>query len=715
MSSPKRLSAKFPSWAISIALGALYFVGIKPVLAEHDHGACPDYGEYRNVLEKGRLEAQSSSSATSTQSVSRSTTRGAFVYGNVYENYAYKDSNLQKYIGYAVSAEDSGNIEQALNWWLAADEQVQKKDSDLERSYVHSLVLSRMADLNVIRSQHIDVELSADDLPYLNWEEANNLLKQCPSELEWQYSLHRKKFKEASEMLSKRKPTVVGIPWTRSLGTATAPDFISSRAHRDIAILCHVPFPSKWIQPKLMFSLENCQIKGLNSKAEAENRLLLEDALRNYKESTRIRKQQPDNGSNALCIMDLVKSAIIERTLGRPSDSKKSLDDAIARITASAETNLPVYLFVDDIQANLLSSKLFYQLVSRELSSHALKNLSPSHAKVVEDELSHYAPRRWGASVIAAYAAMGDKANTVRVFKVAGKDVFSPDTNKVQIGEERLAIGRALIDVGAFDEFKEFVSAWDLCVLREAPQNIFVQAFNNSALASLYLRRGDRSAVLKYLREFVRSANLLPDGDRSATQVRFDTYSKLCADIEGFSSKVAANSNDAAAIREAEELETLESKIRTLSANSAQRLQTLKCLELSEDLMSTAAGLSSKGKFDEAAKLLDAAIDIRTKNLGASDSQTIDAQIQVARMFIVADRLPQAAKRLELITESMRKAEVKDIDQFRMVLEMYADVLAKTQRTADSDEIYSELRSLKDGNKLAPLEAPLGLETDIRG
>lgn len=704
MSSEKRLSAKFQFAVTGIAVCVLWCSESQAVLAEHEHGTCPDYSQYQNLLDQGKSQVTPSSSPGWTGAPVNIRSRPAYDVGaftHKFEQFSYKDPTLQQYILNGASSEDREDLEDALRWWSAADDRVRNAASSAESDYVHSLLLSRIADLKLVQSQHLSESVVALQLPYLTWQQSHEAaLLDAPNQLMRSYLLKKRRFEEAAEYF-RPLPTKTGKPFSKFLReNRYAVDPTGNRLPHT-SILCHVPFPSNRMQTRLLSSLENCI--GRNPSSEAESKLLLSEALSKYEESIRIRKGQPDNGSNAMCIMDLVKVSIIERALGHSTEAGKALKDAVKRITASAETNLPIYLFVDDVQASLLSSRLFYKLVSRELCTFALKNLTRSHVKVVEDELEHYCPKRWGASVIAAYADMGDKENTIRLFKAVGGDVFSQDANKGQIVEERFAIAQALIDVGAIDEFNEFVSKWETQALSEAPNNISVQAFHDSALASLYLHRGDRYEALRYLREFVRLANLLPAGDRGETQFRFQNFSALLKRIKTLSAKMISP-GDVVAIKEVDELKLLSNEIATLKSQASHRLQKLECLELSDDLVRTAGHLANQGKYDEATKLFDAAIDIRTKNLGAYDSQTVDAQIQVARVLISAERLPSAAKRLELVTTSMRKAKVKDIDQFRMALEMYADVLSKVQQSAESDRIYAELRALVDDKTVPELE-----------
>ena len=704
MSSGKRLSAKLQFAVTGFAVCVLWCSESQTAWAEHEHGACPDYSQYQNLLDQGKSQIAPGSSAGWTGAPVNMRSRPAYMLGaftHTFEQFSYKDPTLQQYILNGASSEDRGDVEDALRWWSAADDRVSNAASSAESDYVHSLLLSRIADLKLVQSQHLRESVVAEQLPYLTWQQSHEAaLLDAPNQLMRSYLLKKRRFEEAAEY-SRSLPAKTGKPFSKVLresGFAVDP---TGKRLPHTSILCHVPFPSNRMQARLLSSLENCI--GRHPSSEAESKLLLSEALSKYEESIRIRKRQPDNGSNAMCIMDLVKVSIIERALGHSTQAGKALKDAVKLITASAETNLPIYLFVDDVQASLLSSRLFYKLVSRELCTFALNDLTPSHVKVVEDELEHYCPKRWGATVIAAYADMGNKENTIRLFRKVGDDVFSPDTNKGSIVEERFSVAQALIDVGAINEFNEFVSKWKAHALSEAPDSISVQTFYNSALASLYLRKGDRFESLKYLREFVRLANLLPAGDRGETQYRLQNFSTLIEGIKTLSARTISN-GDIAAIKEVDDLKLLSSEIATLKSQASHRLQKLECLELSDDLVRTAAHLASQGQYDRATKLLDAAIDIRTKNLGAHDSQTVDAQIQVARVLIGAERLPSAAAKLELVTTSMRKAKVKDIDQFRMALEMYADVLSKTQQSAESEEIYSELRALVDDKTVPELE-----------
>jgi len=700
MSSGKLQNAIFRFAVTVFAVFGFCCSESKTAWAEHDHGACADYVQYQNLLNLGKSQLSTSNSPDWKGEPSKNRRAITFGHGaltHTFEQFSYIDPTLQQYVLNGASTEDRGDIENALRWWSAADDKVQKSESNAESKYVHALLLSRIADLKLIQSQHLSDSFELDQLPYLTWQKSNDVnALRVANDLVRAYLYKKQRDKEAAEIQSVY-PTLPGKPWS---GGTLSP--FSTRFNR-MSILCHVPFPSARMQSKLLNCLENCKLKGTDALSKAENKLLLSDALSKYEESIRIRKEQPDNGSNAICIMDLVKASIIERAFGDSTKAGKALEDAVKRITASAETDLPIYMFVDDVQASLLSSRLFYKLVSRELCTFALKDLTPSHVKVVEDELEHYCPKRWGATVIAAYADMGNKENTIRLFRKVGDDVFSPDTNKGSIVEERFSIAQALIDVGAINEFNEFVSKWKAHALSEAPDSISVQAFYNSALASLYLCKGDRFESLKYLREFVRLANLLPAGDRGETRYRLQNFSTLIEGIKTLSARTISN-GDIAAIKEVDDLKLLSSEIATLKSQASHRLQKLECLELSDDLVRTAAHLASQGQYDRATKLLDAAIDIRTKNLGAHDSQTVDAQIQVARVLIGAERLPSAAKRLELVTTSMRKAKVKDIDQFRMALEMYADVLSKVQQSAESDRIYTELRALVDDNTVPELE-----------
>lgn len=646
MSSPKRLSAKFPFCAISIAIGAMHLGGIKPVLAEHDHGACPDYSEYSDVLKGGmddleRGPAKSSDSLRAPRSlrgINYADHAGAVIkqFGGITSRQAidrysaHKEPSLQSAMDSAANMEASDDLISARRWWSNIADELKIKP---QYSDIRGRTLSRLADVELLLSRP-DLELLTE----------NESLSSRGVRLRRNKSVYNK----------------------RIILELTLPDLDRSSAFKLNQVVSQ------------LFS----KPEGSPLVKEATSNAFLRSAMEHYRAAL---SDEPKSENFIGFALDLVKLAALEERFGEMSSANRHMKDAIRILIKKRDS-------VDWLDRNELTlDQLPIAFSTERLLKFATENAI--NRSTIEAGLEHCFASMWVSSAMASYASLGKHDDVVRLYnkfkkqlleintlgmslqaadapRIAATDIFSVREQATS----RVLIADALISVGEPKLALEFCSQW----VNRMPIDKIGSAFNAVAIAEVQLSLGVKQeffASIKKALAFIKQARA---ENEPAARAKFILCSRIEADLTAEPDKV------------------MQTEASELRQQAAHRIMQLECITLARRLSETGAKLERQGNYDAAGRMHLAASDIKEKNLGQADIETTAQQIDAGRVLTLAGQYKAAADQLKRAVDGVRKMKDPVSDLLRSTMESYADALSKSGREADAERIYDELRRLNE-------------------
>lgn len=137
-------------------------------------------------------------------------------------------------------------------------------------------------------------------------------------------------------------------------------------------------------------------------------------------------------------------------------------------------------------------------------------------------------------------------------------------------------------------------------------------------------------------------------------------------------------------------------KYRRVKSHAEELLTTWKkeseCLGMAQELDKTALELECGGKYDMAEKLYKQALQIRRKNLGDSNPETLAQNADLARISVARGEKEQARAYFEDALKELRK-HPNPGRTYSYMLESYGDMLDKLNDKAEAEMIYEEARN----------------------
>jgi tetratricopeptide (TPR) repeat protein len=125
---------------------------------------------------------------------------------------------------------------------------------------------------------------------------------------------------------------------------------------------------------------------------------------------------------------------------------------------------------------------------------------------------------------------------------------------------------------------------------------------------------------------------------------------------------------------------------KTLAHNYKMALE---CLQMANDLDQTAFKLEKQQKYDMAMKLLNDSLEIKTKNLGPMNTDTIQQYGDIARVYASEHRYKQAEETYEQALALFRKLQGPR-EGYVTMLENYGDMLNRTNQKQKATKILNE-------------------------
>jgi tetratricopeptide (TPR) repeat protein len=441
---------------------------------------------------------------------------------------------------------------------------------------------------------------------------------------------------------------------------------------RKVTTELSVPVLSPPLQNRLQKILtEKISPSSINAKAFPMRYAAIEQAMKLYESSVEKRTQLPDRGHSAYCVFDLVKLAILEKAIGQDRNRERHLADA-TKLFTSTRIVPPEYMNDDYNFANLQSSKILYYLITRELVSYGITSES-REMYIMESRLESDFPRRWAPTAMKGYADAKDRFNVLRVYKTYGADVFSPDAAKDRAVLERVKIAEALLEVGANQQAASFVAAW----IKNLPDDQIGKAIQCEAIGELDLRQGNIENALVSYEDTLTILSSIGSINEYVAKSQREICSRILNSLKS---------------TESARLKALHARAQNVSNAANHKMMQLECIALSKHLAETGSRLERMGQYETAGKLHAASAEIKLKNLGANDAETVRQQVDSARALMTAGKLEDAEVLLNAAIKTMRKSTEFDEGYVRAVLESHADILSRLNRDAEAQKLYAELR-----------------------
>jgi len=659
MSSGKPPTAIFRFAVTVVAVFGFWCSERQTAWAEHDHGACPDYAEYHDVLNGGIKDLER---GPANQTVSPTTIRDfrGIKYGDqagaiinrfeavknrqAMDRYAaHKEPSLQCAIDTAANEEANDDLVSARRWWSSIADDL-KARPEYKRLYARSL--SRLADVEILLSR-ADLELLDDKIPVAR----RAFLK------------HR-----------------FGKP---------------SRNER-ITLELNLPNMDRSSAFKLKQAIEQLSEKRKSTPlaTETESTAFLKSAMQHYRDALAI--EQPSENFIGYAL-DLVKVASIEERLGETSNVQGQLKEAAELLAKHRDTD-------DWLSRNEFGlDQMPIAFVTQKLLKFASENLQ-DRLPAIEIGLEHYFSSLWVSSAMDTYASLGKRDDVVRLYKdheselLSSNDILSEGASGRSLRMEatdiftvrdqttsRVMVAEALIKVREAKLAQRFCEQW----VNSMPIDKIGAAFNAVAVAEVQRTIGEKQefyASMKKAVEFITQA-------RAESEPLARAKFLLCSRIE-------ANLKD-------QPDKKLQIAVADLKQQASHRIMQLECISLAKRLSETGKKLERRGNYDAAGKMYLASSDIKAKNLGAADVETTAQQIDAGRALSLAGRYKTAADQLRRAINGVRKMKEPDQDLLRSTMESYADALSKAGQETEAQKVYDELRTLGDGTPKVIIEEDL--------
>lgn len=650
------LAVKRPTrlpYATVLAAALLVFHTSHPASAGHDHSICPDYPQYKEVLNEGQSLLESVGSGKALRGEGNIDDRTWSPY------FGYKEPKLYQYALTAARAEAAGNISHALCWWNGLADLLKSRTGE-EHRFAYARVLSRIADLNLLASRP-DVSDDLIEPPYLTWLEAHQKNVEISGR-------EMKDGKPGQPIIKQESPSYQGEP-PGIRGLSTDP------VRRHLAF--SVPMLDLRLKGRLFQLFQHqsfSESQSLSGQANSPRLPALRDVARQYEKAIEIRKRLSDGGCSPHCVLDVIKLALIAKSLGENETSKIRMDEALLMFRASPAEPSP-FLADDYNQASLCSSPLLYIIVTKELVSHALRSNEHGVTEIDERQFVRFFPGRWAPTAMQCCAAVNDKQSVLRLYQNYGTDVLSMEAAGERAVLERVKVAEALVQVDAKAELFCFCELWKTRI----PADPIGRAYQDVALAELALKQKDKDQAVDCFKVAFSELSRLKDLDEYLVRAQY----RIAAKIEGN----LAKTKDA-------QLVPIRTAAKKLKGEASHRLMQLDCIALAKRLSETGAKLRRQGKLDAASKLFEASLDIKAKNLGAENIETTRQQIEAAQLMSLSGRLEEAREALSAATEALRRGAYRDDPLYKRALENYADVLSKLDKSNEAEKIYVELRGM---------------------
>lgn len=363
--------------------------------------------------------------------------------------------------------------------------------------------------------------------------------------------------------------------------------------------------------------------------------------------------------------LDLIKLATLQGAAGDKTRKTELMNEALSFFTTVRRT---------ESFAQARDSRF---LICDELLPFTAKN-APNKMDDVLAQLCRYFSYHLMPGIMEHYAREGDAARVSSAYKAYSESFkYFPLARQIKenSGEEDcVRVASALIRTEQWSDATEFCKEW----VEVNRGNVIATAWAKICEGGLSAKSGDDS---KSKISFEASIGLLdqikPNSIESA-QTLITTSDQLATVLSKQNSSYA---------------ETLVSS-RKLLQRAHHQLMQIECLTLSQYLARAGEQLQRKGNFESATKLLAAASDIKQKNLGDSDEETLKQKVDTGRALFHSGNKESALAQVASATKQLRSLPSRDDDFFRSALELYADMLSQSKKEEDAQKIYEELRGM---------------------
>jgi hypothetical protein len=657
MSAAKRLSAKFHLAVTVVAVFVYWCTEWQTARAEHEHGACPDYSEYHDVLNGGLKDLERGPASQNVSPTIRDFRGVKDQAGAIINRFqavknrqamdryaAHKEPTLQCTIDTAANEEVNDDLVSARRWWSSIAEEL-KARPEYKRLYARSL--SRLADVEILLSR-ADLELLDDKIPV-----ARRALM-----------THR------SEKPSKNERISLEL---------SLPDMDRGSAY------------------KLKQAIEQLSEKRKSTPlvAESDSTAFLKSAMQHYRDALAV--EQPSENFIGYAL-DLLKVASIEERLGDRSNVQERLKEATELLAKNRDTD--DWLSKNDFNLEQMPIAFVTQKIIRFASEH-LRDQLPA----IEIGLEHYFSTLWVSPAMDIYASLGKRDDVVRLYKdnesellstndissettsgrslrMAATDIFAVRDQTIS----RVMVAEALIKVGEARLAQRFCEQW----VNSMPIDKIGAAFNAVAVAEVQRTIGEKQEFYASMKKAVEFINQARAESEPAARAKLLLCSRIEADLKEQTDK------------------KLQVAVAELKQQASHRIMQLECIALAKRLSETGRRLERLGNYDAAGRMYLASSDIKSKNLGEADLETTEQQIDAGRVLLLAGQYKAAADQLRRAVTGVRKMKEPDQDLLRSTMESYADALSKSAQEAEAQKVYDELRTLGDGTPKVIIEEDLG-------
>jgi tetratricopeptide (TPR) repeat protein len=120
--------------------------------------------------------------------------------------------------------------------------------------------------------------------------------------------------------------------------------------------------------------------------------------------------------------------------------------------------------------------------------------------------------------------------------------------------------------------------------------------------------------------------------------------------------------------------------------------KSLQCLEMAHKLNAMAGYLLADRNYARAEKLYKDALEIKRKNLGPNDPDTLTEVLNLARLYGAQGNYALASQTFEQLLSNYRKLP-KPPDEYATTLESYGDMLNSAKKEKEAELVYAEARA----------------------
>jgi hypothetical protein len=135
-------------------------------------------------------------------------------------------------------------------------------------------------------------------------------------------------------------------------------------------------------------------------------------------------------------------------------------------------------------------------------------------------------------------------------------------------------------------------------------------------------------------------------------------------------------------------------EVNRLTAFHKEQIRIRPCMEMAEQLNKTAFALERTNEYDMAWKLYQQALEIKQKNLGEKNIETIRQLLDMARAAGGQKRFAVSQSLYKQALATMQSNPQADKSDIVSALENYAQILADSQHNAEANKVYEQAKRL---------------------